>query len=81
MALSGRNHRAAARASNPNLGFSTMVIQQATSPVIRARNQATIREGATEMSRSDGEQGRAAVLSCFEAGSRACGLSQWSVSP
>lgn len=43
-----------------------MFSQQATSPVIRARNQAVIRIG--------GEQGRAAVLSCFLASCRACGL-------
>ncbi len=44
-----------------------MVLYQAPSPVIRARNQALIRIG--------GEQGRAAALRCFSAGSRARGLS------
>jgi hypothetical protein len=43
-----------------------MVSQQATSPVIRARNQA--------MNRTGGEQGRAAVSHCLLTGSRACGL-------
>lgn len=43
-----------------------MVSHQATSPVIRARNQAMIRTG--------GEQGRAAALRCFSTGSRARGF-------
>jgi hypothetical protein len=43
------------------------MFDQAESRGIRARNQALIREG--------GEQGRAAVLNCFEAGITAYGLS------
>jgi hypothetical protein len=43
------------------------MFHQAMSPVIRARNQATIRIG--------GEQGRAAVQSCLLAGITAPGLS------
>lgn len=48
------------------------MFDQAESRGIRARNQALIREG--------GEQGRAAVLNCPEAGITALGLS-WGVSP
>ena len=44
-----------------------MFNEQATGPVIRSRTQAMIRIG--------GEQGREAALSCFQAGSRARGLS------
>jgi len=43
------------------------MFHQATSPVIRARYQA--------LTHSGGEQGRAAVSSCFLTGSRARGLS------
>ena len=55
------------RATNP-FGDSTMFrSHQAAGPVIRVRNQATIRVG--------GEQGRTAVSDSFVTGSRACGLS------
>ena len=42
------------------------MLHQAVSPVIRVRYQALTHLG--------GEQGRAAVLSCFSTGSRAYGL-------
>jgi hypothetical protein len=48
------------------------MFNQATSRAIRAHNQA--------MNRIGGEQGRAAVLSCFLASDPACGLS-WECSP
>jgi len=54
------------------LRILTMIFHQAVSPVIRAPSQAVIRTG--------GEQGRAAVRSCFLAGSRAYGLS-WECCP
>jgi len=49
------------------LRILAMRFHQAIGPVIRARNLAAIRRG--------GERGRAAVLSCFLAGSRANRLS------